>query len=600
MPPTVFTLPIPLILLIHLHLLQYPQANKPEYDHNLFDPRVRGLRDRTKTMEDLCYFLVGRIEGSKDRARKTIPTYPCSKPSDSTSFRASLAKFAENLRHSALSLTVSSNQQTRTTSSKTASPSADGKNLKWWWKDVVVRKSLLEECSGEKFERLVLALTIHALSKGSSVDLQEATSLLRNQPRIYTSRLTLFHTEHNLWARTASLLARRQYDVRTLRANIQNDMSSNKYSTLSVDRLVALANSKRYELLASPWSAPALDLLADMLGLTVTNESSSALSVTSTSNSEAHNLPTQTQPLPIAAAHHPATLRQLSKRLFADEASEESAVLSAAVSSRPFHALAERTEAEERMLQALTHALARTRKTTDELQARLAKAKSMSKIPPLGTVDLNLWQAGDPININFEPTLHEDRFSRLGFATPGSHSTPTVEARIDEIRRSLVPQYPPIKRKSPVSDESIASSSLSLDDAEPKPEPPPSTPKSALKPLLPVTAPDTVKLPTRHYNEAKGPELKLPSEAVEKTGWQETTPRAVRTNKTPALMDAEDRFEFEKFRDAGSEYTEDEFDFLKEGESLSVRDLLLQADTSLFDIIDDDSDELDDQSFGWA
>jgi hypothetical protein len=26
----------------------------------------------------------------------------------------------------------------------------ESKHVAWWWKDVVVRKSLLEECSGEK------------------------------------------------------------------------------------------------------------------------------------------------------------------------------------------------------------------------------------------------------------------------------------------------------------------------------------------------------------------------------------------------------------------------------------------------------------------
>ena len=60
---TVISLPNPLILLIHLHILEYPHANNPEYDHNIFNPRLRGLRERTKLMEDISYFLVGRVEG---------------------------------------------------------------------------------------------------------------------------------------------------------------------------------------------------------------------------------------------------------------------------------------------------------------------------------------------------------------------------------------------------------------------------------------------------------------------------------------------------------------------------------------------------------
>lgn len=62
-------LPIPLVQLIHLHLLEYPLANNAEYGQNLFDPSVRGLRDRTKSMEDVCFFLVGKIEGRKELAK---------------------------------------------------------------------------------------------------------------------------------------------------------------------------------------------------------------------------------------------------------------------------------------------------------------------------------------------------------------------------------------------------------------------------------------------------------------------------------------------------------------------------------------------------
>ena len=56
------SLPLPLLLLIHIHLLGYPHADEPEYDEHVFDVKMRGLRDRTKTMEDLSYFLVGKIE----------------------------------------------------------------------------------------------------------------------------------------------------------------------------------------------------------------------------------------------------------------------------------------------------------------------------------------------------------------------------------------------------------------------------------------------------------------------------------------------------------------------------------------------------------
>lgn len=62
------TLPIPLILLVHLHILEYPQANNPEYDHQIFNPRTRGLRERAKIMEDVAYFLVGKVEGKSAKS----------------------------------------------------------------------------------------------------------------------------------------------------------------------------------------------------------------------------------------------------------------------------------------------------------------------------------------------------------------------------------------------------------------------------------------------------------------------------------------------------------------------------------------------------
>ncbi|KAJ7748692.1 hypothetical protein B0H16DRAFT_1276242, partial [Mycena metata] len=112
-------------------------------------------------MEDVCYFLITRIEGSKERARAryglinyVISTYPCVQPTETTAFRTSLAKLLETLRHSYMS--------SGRADSKT--PTA---NSAWWWKDVMARKSLLEECTGERFKRLILALSTHALLKGS-------------------------------------------------------------------------------------------------------------------------------------------------------------------------------------------------------------------------------------------------------------------------------------------------------------------------------------------------------------------------------------------------------------------------------------------------
>ena|ERR1700731_4557422 len=59
---TTQALPLSLLLLVHLHILEFAYVNSSEYDHNVFNPHVRSLSERTKSMEDVCYFLVGKLE----------------------------------------------------------------------------------------------------------------------------------------------------------------------------------------------------------------------------------------------------------------------------------------------------------------------------------------------------------------------------------------------------------------------------------------------------------------------------------------------------------------------------------------------------------
>lgn len=66
--PRGHTLPNGLLIILHLHLLNYPLQDATGYDERLFDPS-RGMRDRNKAMEDITYFLVGKIEGSKERVK---------------------------------------------------------------------------------------------------------------------------------------------------------------------------------------------------------------------------------------------------------------------------------------------------------------------------------------------------------------------------------------------------------------------------------------------------------------------------------------------------------------------------------------------------
>ncbi|KAF8587880.1 hypothetical protein K439DRAFT_1243937, partial [Ramaria rubella] len=111
--------------------------------------------------------------------------YPCLQPADSVGFRINVAKHIETLRatvtrpglqtSTATGRLAGKAPPTSSLSSKVkSSASAHGNNtsavsygipqpIAWWWSSIVVRKSLLEECSGERFEKLLLALSTHAL-----------------------------------------------------------------------------------------------------------------------------------------------------------------------------------------------------------------------------------------------------------------------------------------------------------------------------------------------------------------------------------------------------------------------------------------------------
>jgi hypothetical protein len=118
----------PLLLLLHLHLLNYPFDSQNPLDEHTFDSNVYSASSRSKSMEDISFFLVSKIEGQRGIAKKILPTYPCLQHSDAISFRTSLSKYIETIRHAAIQ-------------------DAHGSS---WWKDVVVRRSILDECAGER------------------------------------------------------------------------------------------------------------------------------------------------------------------------------------------------------------------------------------------------------------------------------------------------------------------------------------------------------------------------------------------------------------------------------------------------------------------
>ncbi|EIW58312.1 uncharacterized protein TRAVEDRAFT_124273 [Trametes versicolor FP-101664 SS1] len=128
-------------------------------------------------MEDISYFLVGKVERSKERAKSAnqiLPTYPCLQPSDTTAFRIALAKYVETIRNSIVHTTHAGEKPAEQKAKQPASPARD-EIPAWWWRDVVVRKSILDECCGERFERLILALSSHAILKNTNTSQPPST-----------------------------------------------------------------------------------------------------------------------------------------------------------------------------------------------------------------------------------------------------------------------------------------------------------------------------------------------------------------------------------------------------------------------------------------
>ncbi|KAJ7235563.1 hypothetical protein C8J57DRAFT_1248399 [Mycena rebaudengoi] len=597
MPTSVFSLPVPLILLVHLHILQYPHANNTEYDHNIFNPRLRGLRERAKTMQDMCYFLVGRVEAKREAAKKVLPSYPCLQPAETTAFRTSLTKFLENLRHRAIFPDSSAG--------KTMPPVPAPESAAWWWKDVVVRRSLLEECSGEKFERLLLALSTHALLKGSRahVEPNELNAVLRDQPRIYMTRLVAFQSSRNLWVQSASLLLQQQADLKILRSVILqagNNLRPKKYSALPTQKLLALVDSKLEELLSSYWNEPgshsALVFLTDLSGIKqqTTMPLRSLQDLPSSINDS--SVPLTPPPLlPIAAAHHPATLSKLSKRIFpkptADAPSNE--VLIQRPVPHASVALSGRMDAEARMLQALQEAHSRSQKVSKKLALRLdaqTSKRTTSSKRPLRSVDLNLWQEHPRAAVNFDvghffsvlqATFSHPRASPQTQLTPASlsamgysgiDSEPPLESRVREIRLALLPQYPPI----PAAHQP---GSRLPQPAKRRSPAPPRTPKAARR-LKTPTPPETVKPRTRLTATRQGPSAPCSQRSSLSSDSDSDAEFVGRTQLDIAATPRAPRTTFMQ-----GAFLDDEDEYLREAPSMTVRDILLQADTSHFDII---------------
>ncbi|KAJ3875318.1 hypothetical protein F5051DRAFT_442516 [Lentinula edodes] len=293
---SVLELPLPLLLLIHLQILQYPLINNEDFDIHIFDAQKRGLRARIKMMEDLGYWLVNQIEGKG--IKKAI--YPCIKPSETIAFRTSFAKYLEALRQSSIKETAASSV---------------------WWRGVQARKSVLEECTGEKFLRLLLAFSTQVLLR-----LSPNHYTLSLPELYYSTRLASTQAFQRKWIKVASNLLEREQrlmDTKIIHTSTTSPFQS-KFQSLSTPRLVALKDSKLQDVLSQEcWRGESAQKILEFFVALAGPGCGSAEDRKHREPSPVGTLPrlsyspqTEVQLLPVAAARHLYYLQRLKRPVF--------------------------------------------------------------------------------------------------------------------------------------------------------------------------------------------------------------------------------------------------------------------------------------------
>ncbi|KAJ8516888.1 hypothetical protein ONZ45_g5862 [Pleurotus djamor] len=403
-----------LLLLVHLYILDYPHANRAEYDHEIFNPATRGLRDRVKTMEDVTHFLVSTIVGKKESRI----------PAESTAFRVSLTKYLEGLR---------------TRHRETSKDEETSILMSSMWKDTLVRKSLLEECAGDRFEQLILSLSTHAIyhclrkSTKSLNLLDNDPSLLRSEPPKYALLLARSQAQRKHWKRLATLLAQRQSELHILQRRLSGPNSTRPQSTygnLPLEKAHALAQSKYLDLIQAYGVEEALP-----------------------------------SPLQISAAYHPSYLRKLKQHplhfaapnVDTTHAEETTRLLMSGKA-------ADELSTEAKRNRVLAAALQSSRRVNEQLSAKLQALRSAPTIP--AKLDINNFlrpsllncQDIPSIDVDFEteftPALVESLSLQISDPSSGE-----LASRIDHIRRRLLPNFPEIPSE-PVKSASSTYGSL--------------------------------------------------------------------------------------------------------------------------------------------
>ncbi|KAJ3510798.1 hypothetical protein NLJ89_g4472 [Agrocybe chaxingu] len=313
---------------------------------------------------------------------------------------------------------------------------------------------MLEECSGDRFERLLLSLSTHALMKTSHrIPPDRMSALLRSQPAIYTSRLAEYHAVRQDWKRASSLVSQRDQDIQSVRALVdsQSHRLSPLYANFSTERLQLLAHSKLQELENNHWQGEggraALLFLTDLAGLrsSLSSPPSSSSSLCPKPSSSRPLVSTHPSPLPVAAAHHPAYLKKLRQPVFYSKASKHELAGPATHQTPAEILLAGRIHTRKQTRQVLHDALSRAKRRGEELRTI---SQSVARCQITEVTDIRLWTrhgATEPVSLEPEPSRELLFALGLGRAYEALMPCPgkdPVEKRIEQIRASILLPYP--------------------------------------------------------------------------------------------------------------------------------------------------------------
>ncbi|KXN88049.1 hypothetical protein AN958_07781 [Leucoagaricus sp. SymC.cos] len=435
------TLPLSLILLIHLRVLNYPFANEPQYDNNMFEARTKGLKDRVKMMEDICYFLVNQLEDNA--ARNILPMYPCSQPSDNLAFRTSLFKYLEALRHRALFSSSGKKPSTNSGYAQKNQQQVDSGMVQrsaWWWKDVMVRKSLLEECAGERFESLLVAFSAHVLlHKSRAYSQDQIYNFAMNASESYNATLLLCQSKRSDWLQRAQHLFQRRGKLDLLKRMILSKAVKEARRTASSEQVLSLAKVKYADVQNRLWSgeqgSAALVFLLRLLGSEtpprvdlVFQEAKSEGKPLELSEPQ---LPPRPPMLQLAAACYPTELKRLRGSVLR---SLQNGTKNADMSDSAKLILSSNLAAIKAIHSRLSEALLRL--INGRRQSRLLSIQS----------DRRAWgQFAEVVVAKAQDLLRKpfvDHALLVRFSLPDPASEDSIEQRIHHIRQCVLPRYP--------------------------------------------------------------------------------------------------------------------------------------------------------------